>query len=492
MTTTYKIREDIAQNAAKPEYLFLRYQKRWLSDRSQVRIAIKSRQIGISWTEAALSAIFASDGENGKSTYVLHLTEDAAKEWIVDVQYWANFYSYMCSEIEETVFEGEKDVKAYRVNFSSGHHVTALSSKPNNMRGKRGRIVIEEAGHQEDLQPFIKASIAFTMWGGSVTFIGTHNGEGSQFNRLIQETLTGKNDYSLHHIPFQVALQDGLYEKVAQKTGLPMTDEAKTQWVNDLYDRYGELALEELDAMPASHGEVFLPRFLARRQMRDSDVVRRLSYTKSHTYLSTPDRERLTRLNCERELTLPLARITPRDRIFLGWDFARHNDASALTLLAETPDLRARTILLLRMHNIPYEDQKTILFWTCDRITAVAQLSAGAIDSTGNGEYLGEVAHLAYRQIEQLKINRNWHNNAWINYRFQLQDDTLSLALDNDLLDSHTLVKRRGGVPIIHDKDVFKDSMGFQSHGDDLISVAIANYSRSSDSNAADYEDIFC
>ena len=68
------------------------------------------------------------------------------------------------------------DILAYRIRFASGHKIVALSSRPSNLRGKDGCAVIDEAAFHEDLPGLLKAALAFTMWGGLVRIISTHNG----------------------------------------------------------------------------------------------------------------------------------------------------------------------------------------------------------------------------------------------------------------------------------------------------------------------------
>lgn len=49
-----------------PNELLLGYQKRWIADKSQLKIAEKSRRTGLTWAEAADDALIASLGLNVK------------------------------------------------------------------------------------------------------------------------------------------------------------------------------------------------------------------------------------------------------------------------------------------------------------------------------------------------------------------------------------------------------------------------------------------
>jgi len=46
-----------------------------------------------------------------------------------------------------------------------------------NLRGKQGRVIIDEAAFHDNLEELLKAALALLMWGGEVRIISTHNGD---------------------------------------------------------------------------------------------------------------------------------------------------------------------------------------------------------------------------------------------------------------------------------------------------------------------------
>jgi phage FluMu gp28-like protein len=67
--------------------------------------------------------------------------------FINDCAFWAKTFNILASEVEEKVLKDEnKDVLTFRIQFASGHEIKALSSNPNNIRGKAGRVVIGRGG----------------------------------------------------------------------------------------------------------------------------------------------------------------------------------------------------------------------------------------------------------------------------------------------------------------------------------------------------------
>jgi phage FluMu gp28-like protein len=65
-------------------------------------------------------------------------------------------------------------------------------------------------------------------------------------------------------------------------------------------------------------------------------------------------------------------------------------------------NLVRRTLFVLELRNMPFRQQEQILFYIVDRLP---HLIAGAMDATGNGAYLAEMAVQRYgARIRQVKL----------------------------------------------------------------------------------------
>jgi len=149
---------------------FLPYQQKWSADESPVKWVEKSRRVGLSWGEAGEDALLAAS-EHGMDVFYIGYNKDMALEYIEDAAGWARHYSLAATSIEEFVFEDgseKKGILAFRLRFASGFKIVALSSRPANLRGKQGKIVIDEAAFHDDLPGLLKAAVAMLMWGGRV------------------------------------------------------------------------------------------------------------------------------------------------------------------------------------------------------------------------------------------------------------------------------------------------------------------------------------
>jgi predicted phage terminase large subunit-like protein len=240
--------------------ILIPYQQKWAKDNSRVKICQKSRRIGISWGDASISALDAALS-NGCSTYYIGYNREMSEQYIEDVGSWANAYQLATTPIEKDILEdGDRSILVYRVRFASGHKVVALSSRPSNLRAKKGKVVIDEAAFHDDLPELLKAGMAILAWGGQLRVISTHNGIDNYFNQIIQETFKGKFDYSIHKYDLDDAIADGLYQRICLVNGWEYSKEAERIWRAQLIKDYGIGADEELFCIPADikgGGKVF-------------------------------------------------------------------------------------------------------------------------------------------------------------------------------------------------------------------------------------------
>ena len=236
--------------------VLLAYQQRWIADRAPVKVWEKSRRIGATWCEAADAALDAA-AQSGTDWWYLGYNKDMALEFIEAAAGWARRVARAAAGVEEVALnDADRDILAYRVRFASGNKIVALSSRPANLRGKQGVAIIDEAAFHDDLGGLLKAALAFTMWGGRVHVISTHNGANNPFNELITDIRAGRRPYSLHRTTLDDALVDGLFRAIC-RAGRGQSDDnhtwseaAETAWRARIFADYGDDADEELLCIP--------------------------------------------------------------------------------------------------------------------------------------------------------------------------------------------------------------------------------------------------
>ena len=249
----------------------LLYQREWVYDDSRIKICEKSRRIGITWCTAGEAVTVAgrrgSDG--GMDVWYMVSSEDDARQFILDCVMWAGLFQSQCAEMNEVLIEDEdangklRMITAFEIRFASGKRIRSLSSNPRRLRGKQGWAIIDEAAHHPDLKAFMKAAIAFTMQGGRIAIISTHNGKDNEFNRMIESERNRikkgeRRRYSLHRYPLDRAIDDGFYQEIVCRRNLQAvrTPEAQAQWRQQVIDDYGDDADEELHAIPSGGKKV--------------------------------------------------------------------------------------------------------------------------------------------------------------------------------------------------------------------------------------------
>lgn len=473
---------------AKPEQepVFLGYQQKWFLDDSGVVIGQKSRRTGITWAEAGRNVINAAKPKkrHGRNTFYVGSKQEMALEYIAAVALFARAFNKLAKAdvYEQTFWDSEKkeEILTYMVRFpNSGLKVQALSSRPSNLRGLQGDVVIDEAAFHEGLRELLKAALAMRMWGCCVRIISTHNGVDNYFNELIQEVLAGRKDYSLHTITIDDAIADGLYKRICYVTDQVWSPEAQVAWRESLYRDAPtrEDADEEYGCVPKKSGGAYIPHALIELAMvRDVPI---LTFEAPEDFLSRAAWLRESEINawCEEHLKPLLTALNPRSRYSFGEDFARRGDLTCFTVLEITEDLQKRESFRVELRNMPYEQQKQIMLCILERI---ARLIGAAFDATGNGGFLAEAAleRFGPELVDCVMLSAKWYGEWMPKLKAEFEDQNIFVARHQTTLDDLRHIKVTNGIPQI-DKGRTKDenatAAGSRRHGDFAVALCMAN-----------------
>jgi phage FluMu gp28-like protein len=469
----------------------LGYQQQWIADQSALKIAEKSRRIGLTWAEAADNVLIASS-EDGSNVFYISATQDMALEYIEACALWARAFDLAAGEIEEGIFydsdaSGDKQIKLYKIDFpKSGKRIVALSSRPANLRGKQGVVVIDEAAFAPDLAGLIKAAMAMLMWGDKVRIISTHDGDDNPFNELINEVRAGKRLGTVHKVTFADAVADGLFRRVCLRKGRPWSQEAEDAWVADVRKFYGADADEELDVIPARGGGTYLPLALIEARMVATDAepvpIARMRWKLDFSLLPEPTRYAEVAEWCQEHLAPVLATLDRDRRHAFGEDFARVGDLTTITVLEEGKDLVNRPRLVVELGGCPFAQQRQILKFIVERLP---RFHSGALDATGNGAELAEFAAdtFGHSRIEQVKLSDMFYLENMPRFKAALEDATLAdLPRDDQCRDDLRAIKKINGVPKLGpNKTQNADGKKVQRHGDFAISLFLGHYAATRD-----------
>lgn len=467
-----------------PPPVLLPYQQRWIVDSSPLKVAEKSRRVGLTWAEAADNVLTAARA-GGSNVFYISASQDMALEYVEACAMWAKAYDLAAEEIEEGIFVDSdgREIKMFKVDFpKSGKRIVALSSRPANLRGKQGVVVIDEAAFAPDLAGIIKAAMAMLMWGDVVRIISTHNGDANLFNDLLGEIRAGKRGGSVHCITFADAVADGLYRRVCLRRGKPWTQQAEDTWVADVRRFYGDDAAEELDVIPAQGGGAYLPLALIEARMTGDAPIVRKRWDAAFSLLPEPIRAAEVAAWCEDMLASILATLDKSCAHALGEDFARVGDLTVATVLEESARLVSRPVLAVELANCPFSQQQQILTYIAERLP---RFRKGAFDANGNGAQVAEYMADAFGhdRIIQVKLSDRFYTDNMPAFKAHLEDATLdALPRDAQWRDDLRAVQKINGIPKIGKPHTQTgDGQKLQRHGDGAISLFLADFAMHSE-----------
>ena len=453
--------------------LLLPYQKRWIADDAQLKIAEKSRRTGLTWAEAADAALNGSMSveAGGCDTFYVSTTKDMAREFIDACAMWAKAYDRAASDIGEEVLKDEdKDILVYVIQFASGYKIKALSSNPSNLRGMQGNVIIDEAAFQADLAAVLKAALALTMWGNNVRLISTHNGIDNLFNTIITDSRAGKKRYSVHRVDIETAIAEGLYQRICQVTKKAWSAEAEAEWLENLLSDTAteEDAREEYYCEPKNGSGVYIARSLRERAARGPSVV--LRFTGTPEFNALP--EGLRRLDMQEWLETvvqpELDKLPQSLRHCLGEDFARNGDLTVFAPVTVNDDTTRAVPFLVELSNVPFKQQEQALFYICDRLPRRDGIK---LDARGNGQYLAEQAAERYGdEVEQVQLSVPYYRENMPRFRAAFEDNELVLPKHEDVITDLGAIQLYRGVPGIDDART-TGTDGRKRHGDAAIAI---------------------
>ncbi|AGF90991.1 portal protein [Vibrio phage VBpm10] len=469
------ITENILVKFDKDE-LLLGYQKRWIADDSVLKIAEKSRRTGLTFAEAADSALSAgtAKGEGGNNVFYVGSNKEMAREFIDAVALWAKIFDKAAGEVQEDILNDEdKDILTFVIYFESGFKVQALSSNPSNLRGMQGTVIIDEAAFHERLAEVLKAALALTMWGSKVRLISTHNGIDNLFNQLIQDSRAGKKRYSIHTVTLDDACLEGLYQRICQVTKQEWSQEKEDEWKTNLLKDTAteEDALEEYQCVPKNGGGAYISRGLRERAARLDGPV--LSFTGSKAFNEAKEHIREAEMKewLDEHVQPELDKLDPKLRHCLGEDFARSGDLTVYAPMAVQNDVKRTVPFLLELGNVPFKQQEQALYFICDQLP---RRDGIYLDARGNGQYLAEQARYKYgEEVVEVMLSVGYYRENMPAFKAAFEDDEILLPKHEDVITDLGQIQIKAGVPSI-DSTRTKGENGNKRHGDSAIAIWFA------------------
>lgn len=460
-----------------------------MSANNALFVCEKSRRTGITYGFAADAVLTTAPKRGGMDFFYIAYNLDMTREFVGYCGEFLKAFDQAAEAPREFLFDdgSEEGIKAFRIDMPSGHSIVALSSKPRSLRGKQGKVFIDEAAFHDQLDELLKAALALLMWGGRVVVVSTHDGADNPFNTLIDDIRTGKRSGDVQRVTLRRALADGLYQRICLVTGKPWSIEAEREWEADLRKKYGDAAEEELDVIPARGSGVYIPRATIERAMRDDLPVIRLTCPDGFERETDEYRRDWVREFLEEEVAPYIVDFDRQRASYFGQDFARTGDVSPLVFGQRDEQMRRIARFILEMRNVPFTEQEFILDWILARVPLFA---AGKMDARGNGSALAERMQQkwGFDRVEAIQTSDKTYLAFMPKLRAAIEDLMLLFARDEGVLDDLRMVKLVRGVPKIPDRAIMSKADGAKGkrHGD--VAIALMHFVAASDEDIGPLE----
>lgn len=371
------------------DLVLLPYQVRWVEDESKVSIWEKSRQIGADWCEAFRLVRERMRGERTLDAWYTSADETSAVEFMNYVKTFVReVYGVVLSVIVEQHWDDGIEIKVFSVTLPEingrAPRITAMSSSPSALRGKRGDVTISELAFHKNADELWAAAVPVTTWGGRLRVLSSHSEESSLFNGLLEQARRvergegRKSDLkaTIHRTTIDDAIADGLCERINAISGESQTrdefrDGLQSRCADD--DRFER----EYCCKPGKEKDSYFPR----------------EFTRPVVYPKAP----LPTENIEQFIRDVLAHGVDADCLLAGVDVGRRRDRFVLWCYAKRGSMR-RTAGILVLDNQPFSTMESGLYKLMDLVTASrATVRRVCIDENGIGMQLAERAVQRYR-----------------------------------------------------------------------------------------------
>lgn len=385
---------------------FLQYQQDWILDKSALRIMEKSRQIGISFSTAYDVVLKASEAGARLDVWVSSRDDTQAKLFLEDCAHWAKILHQAAKHLGLVVIDRENDFSAYVLEFANGVRIYSLSSNPNAMAGKRGHVVLDEFALHKDQRLLYRIAKPVTTWGGTLSIISTHRGANTVFNDIIRSIKEQGNPmgWSLHTVPLQRAVEEGIVEKINEKT---KRDESREDYLKRIRAECldEEQWLQEYCCIPADESSAFITHELI--QGCTDPLLRLMNIEQLEAW-------------CEDH---------PTARLFLGVDVARKKDLCVLDVGEQIGDVMWDRVRL-ELQNKPFSEIEENLY----QLLRLPQVKRGDIDATGMGMQLAERAKQRFGwKVEPITFTAGVKEELAFGIRADFEDKRLRIVHDDKL-----------------------------------------------------------
>ncbi|MDE3178919.1 MAG: terminase family protein [Acidobacteriota bacterium] len=206
-------RIEVTQPAPKSPVQLLPYQLRWVKDDSTLKIVVKARQTGYSFSSTLRAVLRCMER---RTTWVfLSKGERQSRMLMEKVQDHIQSCGIVTQTSESEFFEGTL-MKQLEVRFPNGSVIYGLPANPDTARGYTGHVTLDEFAFHADAEKIYTALYPVTTRGYGLEVISTPNGQQNKFFDLAKAAgladgeRAKDNPWSAHKTSIHDAVAQGL------------------------------------------------------------------------------------------------------------------------------------------------------------------------------------------------------------------------------------------------------------------------------------------
>jgi phage FluMu gp28-like protein len=383
--------------------MLLPYQSKWVLDNSRLKLAVKGRQIGLSWT-TAYRVVRQKLREGAKlDAWIASRDEVQAQLFLQDAKRFADILNVAAADLGQTMIDQDGHT-AYTLRFANGLRAHSMSSNADAQAGKRGDRILDEFALHPDPRKLYQIAYPGITWGGCLEIFSSHRGSLNYFNELLREITERGNpkNFSLHKITLEDALREGFLYKLQCK--VPYDDPRMQMDEGDYFNfiRSGsadeESFLQEFMCQPADDNTAFL----------SYDLIAACEYKANEPWNTDL-------LDCKNPL-------------FVGVDVGREHDLTVIWLLEQVNDINF-TRRVIEMSKQTFDSQEYALY----ELLSLPMMRRCCIDQSGLGRQFAERATKKFGAYKVEGINFTTATKEELAYpvRVAFEDRTIKVPFTN-------------------------------------------------------------
>jgi phage FluMu gp28-like protein len=406
--------EGVGVGGGYAQFGFMPYQIEWLNDRSQIKLYEKSRRIGLTFVQA-FEDVRDAGIEGLYDVWFSSNNETNAREYIDYCKKYAKALNAVF-ELNEAKLIDDSDALTFVLKFRNGRKITGLSSSPNQLHGKGGKIVLDEfARRDNEMEVWEAASPAALVWGFPIRIISTHRGKNSIFYSFIKRLERGELTWKHYKTTFVEAVRQGLADKSLRRGGPggrpPCTIEEQDAYIEQIRNSVGDESIwaQQFMCQPQDENETFMPYSMLERAA-----------------------------NAE---LMPFSQLWECKTLYAGLDIGRFKDLSVLWIIEEVnPNLFiTRHIYTIQGTDFPEQEARIGVF-----LTELTNLKRLCIDRTGMG--IGITDHLqathGKSRVEGVNFTALVKEAMAFRMKKSLEDGSFLIPPDRNIMDDFQLIKQ--------------------------------------------------